>query len=89
MSKNLLGDVISVGRQSPHVTTRDMEQCCATNDVDLLHIRQISKPESLLKSFHCVFKFVDEKAESPGYWPKNVSFKILSKQYCTGKINQN
>ena len=45
-----------------------MEQYCAPNDVNLLQIREISKPESVLKLFYFVFKFDDEKIETPDLW---------------------
>ena len=64
---------IYVGRLSQHITTTEMEKYCATNNVDLLHVSQISKPESVLKSFHCVFRFDDKKIESPKFWPKKVT----------------
>ena len=45
-----------------------MEQYCVINQNDLLRIRQSSKLESLLKSFHCFSKFHDDKIESPDFW---------------------
>ena len=42
--------------------------------VELLCIREISREESRLKSFHCVFIFDNDQDESPNFWPKNVSF---------------
>ena len=69
---------IYVGRLSQHITTTKMEQYCATTDVDLLHIRQLSKLESWLQFFLCVFKFDVEKVESHNFWPQNLK---ISKFY--------
>ena len=60
-----------VGRLSQNITASEMEEYCIEFDVELLHIRQISKSEARLKAFHCVFKF-DEKVELPDFWPENV-----------------
>ena len=50
-----------------------MEEYCAENIVELLHIRQILKSEVHLKSFHFVFKFDEEKVEVPNFWPQSVT----------------
>ena len=62
-----------VGRLSQNITASEMEEYCIENNVELLHIRQISKSEAHLKAFHCVFKFDEEKVESPDFWPENVT----------------
>ena len=48
-----------------------MEQYCVENNVEVLHIRQISRSEAHLKSFYCVFIFDEEKVELPDFWPEN------------------
>ena len=50
-----------------------MEEMCTENDVELFHIRQISASEAHLKSFHCLFKFDEEKIELLFFWPKNIT----------------
>ena len=50
-----------------------MEEYCAEINVELFHIRQFAKSEAQLKSFHCVFKFDEEKIELPDFWPENVT----------------
>ena len=62
-----------VGRLSQNITASEMEEYCIENNVELLHIRQISKSEAHLKAFHCVFKFDEEKVELPDFWPENVT----------------
>ena len=64
-----------VGRLGQHITTTEIEQYSSTNDVGLLHVRQISKSEPLHKSFHCVFKFNDEKLNHPFSCPKTLFLK--------------
>ena len=59
---------IYVGRLGQQITTTEMEQYFAKNEVDLLHFRQNSKPESLLKLFNSVFNF---DVESIDFWPEN------------------
>ena len=48
-----------------------MEEYCVENNVELLHIRQLSRSEDHLKASHCVFKFDEEKVELPVFWPEN------------------
>ena len=43
-----------VGRLSQNITASEMEEYCVENNVELLHIRQISKSEPHLKAFHCI-----------------------------------
>ena len=64
---------LSVVRLSQSITASEMEEYCIENNVELLHIRQISKPEALLKAVHCVFIFDEEKVELPIFWPENVT----------------
>ena len=59
-----------------------MQEHCVENNVDLLHIRQISKSEAHLKAFHCVFKFDEEKVELPDFLPERYGVKILSHGSC-------
>ena len=66
-----------MGRLYQHITTTEMEQFCASNDVDVLHIGQISKLKSAFKCLHCVFKINDEKIESPDFWPENFTVSIF------------
>ena len=61
-----------VGRLSQNITASEMEFCVEKN-VELLHIRQISKSEAHLKAFHCVFKIDEEKIELPDFWPENAT----------------
>ena len=64
---------LCVGRLSQNITASEMEEFCVEKNVELLHIHQISKSEAHLKAFHCVFKFDEEKAEIPDFWPENVT----------------
>ena len=50
-----------------------MDLYCVENNVEVLHIRQISKSEAHLKDVHCAFKFGEEKVELPNFWPENVT----------------
>ena len=45
-----------------------MEEYCAENNVELVHIRQLSLSEVHLKAFHGVFMF-DEKVELADFRP--------------------
>ena len=67
-----------VSRLSQNITASEMEEYCVEKNVELLHIRQISKSEAHLKAFHCVFKFDEEKVELPDFWPENVTVSRLS-----------
>ena len=55
-----------------------MEEYCEEKNVELLHIRQISKSEAHLKAFHCVFKFDEEKLELIDFCPENVTVSRLA-----------
>ena len=64
-----------------------MEEYCEENNVDLLHIRQISKS----KAFNCVFKFVEEKVKLFDFWPKYVTMSIFypkEARDCLKKVHQ-
>ena len=50
-----------------------MEEYCIENNVELIHIRQISKSEAHLKAYLCVFQFDEEKIELPDFWPENIT----------------
>ena len=63
-----------IGRLSNSVSTDDIEEYCQIKLADLLCIREISREDSRLKSFYCVFKFDNDQVESPDFWPENVSF---------------
>ena len=58
---------------SQNITASELEEYCVENNIELLHSRQISKPEAHLKAFHRVFKFDEEKVELPDFWPENVT----------------
>ena len=62
------------GRFSNSVSTDDIREYCKNKGADLLCIREISREDSRLKPFHCVFKFDNDQAESPDFWPENDSF---------------
>ena len=70
--------LIYVGRLSQHISVTKIQEYCKTNDIELLHIGQTSRAESLLKTFHCVLKFKDKKVESAAIWPENIT---VSKYY--------
>ena len=63
-----------IGRLSNSASTDDITEYCKKKGVDLLCICEISRDESLLKSFHCAFKFDIDQVESPNSWSENVSF---------------
>ena len=63
-----------MGRLSNSVSTDDIREYCKNKVADLLCIREIYREDSLLKSFHCVFKFDNDQVESHDFWPENVSF---------------
>ena len=46
-----------------------------TNGIELLTIRQISRAESQLKSFHCVSKF-ENKVESTEFGKMNLESRV-------------
>ena len=50
-----------------------MEEFCEEKNVELFHIRQISKSEAHLEEFHCVFMSDEEKVELPDFWRQNVT----------------
>ena len=52
------------------IFVREMEENCESKGIELLYIRQISRAESELNSFHCVFMSGDEKKESREHWPE-------------------
>ena len=62
-----------IDRLSNFVSTDDKNYCMNTA-ADLLCIREISREDSHLKSFHCVFNFDNDLVESHNFWPKKVSF---------------
>ena len=74
-----------IGRLNNSVSTDDLKDYCKNKGGDLLCIRVISREESRLKSFHCVFKFDNEQVEYPDFWPENVSF---SKFYLNQKARE-
>ena len=59
---------------SNSVYTDDIRDFWKNKGADLLCIREISREEPRLKSFHCVFKFDNDQVEPPDFWPKNFSF---------------
>ena len=61
-----------IGRLSNAVSTNDITEYCNKKGVDILCIREISRDESRLKSFHCVFKYENDQVESPDFWPENI-----------------
>ena len=61
-----------IGRLSKSVSTDDIRESCKNKGVDLLCIREISREESCLKSFYCVFKFDNDRVESSDFLPENV-----------------
>ena len=54
-----------------------MKKYCDANGIALLHVRQILRLKSQLKSFYCVFNFEDEKVQSPDFWCENVTVSRL------------
>ena len=63
-----------IGRLSNSVSADDLREYCKSKGADLLCIREISREDSRLKSFHCVFKFDNDQFQSPDFWPEIVSF---------------
>ena len=63
-----------IGRLSNSVCADDLREYCKSKGADLLCIREISREDSRLKSFHCVFKFDNDQIQSPDFWPEIVSF---------------
>ena len=57
---------VYIGMAQSETTTDDIQQHCTGIDVELLHIREVSKQESPYKSFHAVFQDIEEleKAEN-------------------------
>ena len=49
-----------IGRLSNSVSTDDITKHCKKKGVDIQCIREISRDEPRLKSFHCVFKFEND-----------------------------
>ena len=74
-----------ISRLSNSVSTDDITGHCKNKGVDILCIREMSRDESRLKSFHCVFKFYNDQAESPNFWPENASF---SQFYLNQKLRE-
>ena len=69
-----------MGGLSLHITTTELKEYCSTNKFDVPHAPQIYKPELLLQTFHCSFKFDDKKLN---YIICFYSFKVICKQSCT------
>ena len=73
VKKPLKRHQLYVYRLSQNITASEMEEFCVEKNVEILHVRQISKSEAHLKAFHCVFKFDEEKVELTDFWPENVT----------------
>ena len=56
-----------IDRLSNSVSTDDIREYCKNKGADLLCVREISREDSLLKSFQCVFKFDNDQVEHPEF----------------------
>ena len=63
------------------VSATDITEICKKKGFDILWICEVSRVESRLKCFHCVFKFDNDQVESPDFCPENVSFS----QFCLNR----
>ena len=74
-----------IGRLSNSVSTDDIRECYKNRGPDILCILEISREDSCLNAFHCVFNFDNHQVESPDFWPeKCFIFTILFKSESEG-----
>ena len=65
---------IFAARFAPSASLEDLIEYCSNQGAKPVTVRMLSKPESKVKSFHCLFEnTMKEKIQSADFWPENVS----------------